>query len=527
MKKTGNIRRVAAFLLAALLFAGVSATVRAAEDTKIVGTFADEDTLKVYVKNAPGTEASYQIGNRAGGEMKGISITEDDAPLRTLILLDNSNSVAKQSKAAVSLVQEIISSHSEGEQLRVATIGDSITYLTEFSDDYLSLYNAASGITFQSQNTHLTELLIPVLKDLASDSYGGLTRIVIIADGVDDETLGSTRAELMDVLQKRSFPIYTVGVRNGTATSDADLSTMFSLSRMTNASTAMLEENGGHALISELQSDSAITVYRAQIPEEAKDGSTPNVQLTFSDGTKLSAKIDMPFGSMTGSGASTQETTQKDSSGKSTSVSTVSSTGSSKSGTGSTADSASGNSLFSAVPLWTWILIGAGVLLLLIVLIVVLASRGKKKSKNVPPPVIPVQEPDQTVSLDFDKTEIFDEKAQDYESTTEILFVNNSIQITLEDTERPACTFTETMNPNGQIIVGRSTEKAQIAVTYDKSVAREQCRLYDLGGQLHVENMSGTNITKLNDKPVMTADPVYHGDCLTFGRVKMRVSIRR
>ena len=51
----------------------------------------------------------------------------------------------------------------------------------------------------------------------------------------------------MDVLQKRSFPIYSVGVRNGSASSDTDLSNMFSLSRMTNASTVMLEENGGQA----------------------------------------------------------------------------------------------------------------------------------------------------------------------------------------------------------------------------------------------------------------------------------------
>ncbi|MBR0091985.1 MAG: FHA domain-containing protein, partial [Lachnospiraceae bacterium] len=521
----GFFRRTALVLFTFFIVWSLSVTGNAAEDTKIVGTSVNDESFKIYVKGAQGGgEATYQIGNRATGQAEAVPLTEDDAPVRTLIMVDNSNSVAQQSDAAVGLVQNIINGHLEGELIRIATFGDSINYLTGYSDDYLALYNAVSAITFQSQSTYLTDILLPVLKELTSDGYEGLTRIVIISDGVDEENLNSTRAELVDVLQQRSFPIYTVGVRNGTATSDADLSAMFSLSRLTNASSAMLEENGGSALLQEMGTDAGIQVYRAQIPEEAKDGSTPNVRLTLADGTALTTQIDMPFSSIPDPVVSTGDTT--DSSGgvsSSTGAVTTMSQGQTGSSTGSSA-SKGGGSLFSTVPLWVWFLIGGGVLLLLILLIVALVGSSKKKKKRTAAEQAPPVQIYEQVA-DNDQTEVIGETVAEYGGNTEMLFTSNTIQVTLEDMDRPASTFTEAVS--GQIIVGRSPEKAQIAIVYEKSVSRTQCRLFDQNGQLFVENISDKNITKLNDRPVYTATQLQSGDVLTMGRVRMRVTIHR
>ncbi len=59
----------------------------------------------------------------------------------------------------------------------------------------------------------------------------------------------------------------------------------------------------------------------------------------------------------------------------------------------------------------------------------------------------------------------------------------------------------------GQILVGRdngSTELFwQMYVGQDRTISREQCVIYDNGGNLIVENKSRTNVTQLNGYPVI------------------------
>ena len=70
------------------------------------------------------------------------------------------------------------------------------------------------------------------------------------------------------------------------------------------------------------------------------------------------------------------------------------------------------------------------------------------------------------------------------------------------------------------IIIGRETD-CHIYIE-EKSVARQQCRIYTDGAVL-IENISRTNITQLNGTELKSPAELNWGDRLTCGRVILSV----
>jgi len=70
------------------------------------------------------------------------------------------------------------------------------------------------------------------------------------------------------------------------------------------------------------------------------------------------------------------------------------------------------------------------------------------------------------------------------------------------------------------IVLGRSDEcRIQII---ERSVSREQCRIF-INGNVFIENISRTNITELNGKPLETISPLNLGDKINCGRITLLV----
>ncbi|MCL2391601.1 MAG: FHA domain-containing protein [Oscillospiraceae bacterium] len=70
------------------------------------------------------------------------------------------------------------------------------------------------------------------------------------------------------------------------------------------------------------------------------------------------------------------------------------------------------------------------------------------------------------------------------------------------------------------VVIGRADEcRIQII---EKSVSREQCRIF-INGSVFIENISQTNVTKLNGKELYAIAPLNIGDKINCGRIELLV----
>lgn len=80
----------------------------------------------------------------------------------------------------------------------------------------------------------------------------------------------------------------------------------------------------------------------------------------------------------------------------------------------------------------------------------------------------------------------------------------------------------------GQIILGRDIGRGelfwQMRVGTDPTISREQCVIYDQGGFLLIENVSQTNMTRLNGCPLTMPYTLYQDYQLSMGRSTFLVS---
>ena len=226
-----TIRRGLQFMIAATASLLVSLTVYAAGSGKVMQVISDDEIVKVYLQGGGGEASAYQIGNIPAEIPVSYAISEDDMPMRTLIMLDNSLSIPQGSRKIITdRMKQIIRSHGENERFRLATFSENISYLAElYSADYTALQNMIDGIGFFNQETYLTDVLYDVIEEVENEGYDGYTRIIVISDGVDNKPIGITREELNKKLDEASYPVYGIGVK--TASNSQQLENMFAISR--------------------------------------------------------------------------------------------------------------------------------------------------------------------------------------------------------------------------------------------------------------------------------------------------------
>ena len=279
-------------------------------DSKALFSVSDDTNIKLYVQGVSEDDnSSFQIGNTPTATPESYSINDDDYPVRTLIMLDNSISIPKEAQQIIGdSIKAIINNHGNNEEFRLATFSENIEYLTDaYSSDYTALINVADSITYYDQETYLTDVLYDVINDYNSENYKGYTRIIVFSDGVDNKPIGITREELNKLLEDSTYPLYTFGVK--TKNNSEQLKNMFALSRLTKCESGIIGEYSSSDISDITKQDNNIIVFKALIPEEAKVGGRQNVKLTLSDGREFIASGNMPLGIKTNTDTKDSEKT--------------------------------------------------------------------------------------------------------------------------------------------------------------------------------------------------------------------------
>ena len=273
--------------------------VLADEKLKVMEVQYDQDSNPfIFVKGIEGTveNAEALIDRTNCDEVVTHNISDEAVSMKTLILLDNSLSIPDEKREPVKkLIKDVIESRSNNEKFALATFGESIEMIEDYTDNVDQLKTSVDGIEFFNRETYLTDVLYELIKDhsFTSDEDRAFKRILIISDGVDNKQVGIKHEEWEAVIEEDNVPIYTVGVFDSKKSNSELIKNMSELSRKTGADTFVfddLQENG--EVVASLNADSTIVRFDLIPPDEVCDGKDATVKLEIeADGSSYTLKV--------------------------------------------------------------------------------------------------------------------------------------------------------------------------------------------------------------------------------------------
>lgn len=481
----------------------------------ILQTYTGEADLSVYVKNAGAVSENInvQIATTEAEKVSVKPVSELDVPMQTLVLVDNSLSIPSADRDRIAqLLQNLISDRLNQEEISIAVFSEDVNVLTEPVSDYGTLKKAIDGITYQDQETYLTD----VLYDLLSEKYvQGIEdvyrRILIISDGVDNKSLGYTKDELYDLLKEIHIPVYTIGCAN--KKNNEELENMFAISRMTGVDYFLLEEVEDILDITNvLNLDREITRLTVTPPQELMDGSKKTLRITLSDGTALSAEVRMPQQAIPDPEPNPEPEPEPDP----------------KPNPEPEPEPAP---VPEPEPDYIPFLIIGFILVVIIAIIVVLILLLKKNKKKEPEfesiDDALLKELQNSAGQTDEKTEImgaFQDRSSDDGKTVMIWNQNVTYQVVLTDINSPAKSFQTPLNKS--VIVGRKSGMCDIALEYEKSVSGKHCEITVKDGKFYVKDLQSSNGTYVNGSKILAETEIFSGNTLKLGRLEMRFEVR-
>ena len=282
-------------LLISLFFLYPNNKIFAAEDPVIYNSYAEKNNLQIYVGNVNDIQnVGCQIGNI---RCEDVSVNSQIS-MESYILIDNSLSIDSKYRETIGqILQTLIDTKGENETITLATIDQKLHYLVQKSTDGEQLKQLVKGIVYEDLDTKVTDVIYSLCKELEAQPFDGLRRIVLISDGAEFSSVGFTRQEMLDEVEKLSYPIYTIGCTYKDNTKE--LEDMFSLSRMTGAEPIWLdEENDVQKIVNTINSCHNAIEVNVTIPDQLGDGTKKGVKLDFqtTEGeVSASSEMEMPF----------------------------------------------------------------------------------------------------------------------------------------------------------------------------------------------------------------------------------------
>lgn len=502
MKKVCKI-----FIVSLLMTFCIATVVFATETIKVMEIQDQGDIPAVYVKGIEGDsiEVTALVGNFQCDSVTAHPLSAESVSVKTLILLDNSLSIPDSSREDVKkIVCELIAGRSKNEQFALATFGEDVELLVDFTDDYTQLKSAVEEIEFQDRETYLTDVLYDLIKNksFGVDEELVYKRIFVVSDGVDNKSLGYTKEELKTVLDEDNVPIYTLGVYNKKKSNEEELSNMFALSRQTNADSFLLNDlEDPLMVINALAEDQKIIRFDVIPAQNSRDGSEKTITFNIVN-TEISFKVD-------GVRMPQEVVTVKEE------PETVVET---ELAPEPIQDDTNEDRVIIGLVIVVFVFVIA-VITGIIILIVRIVKKKKEQNKVTEiDTLFPVVE-------DTGTTEFLGGASGSDGETVLILDDSNKRHyvVTLTDINMPAHSFSKSISR--RIVIGRSQTNTDICIDYDKSISSKHCAIERRGDRFYLLDLQSSNGTYLNDNKVLSEVEIYSGCIIKLGRVQLRVEM--
>jgi len=531
------LKRTAALFLTVLWAALCGLCSYAAADN-VVWAAVKEQKAVLYLPQEAQKVTECLVGSVRCSGIQTKEISKLEHPVHTLILLDNSLSIPKDSRETISkILQNLIGNRMQGELYTIATISDDIRYLCTAESDYLSLGSAIDSITYENQNTQLSDRVYEAVQQLHESDAAQFCRVVIISDGVDDKQIGYTHTELENLLRSCGYPIYTVGCgSNDTETRRTRLENLFALSRVNHGQAFYLgDTKDTFAIAKGICEYNAAQQVIVNLPDEVCDGSVRALQITSETGV-YNTQLEMPF--------------VAEPAASSSKASSVASTAASSEAASSTApvEQETDRNVENNLPLIA--LAGGGVVVIVIVAAAVVLLLRRKKTpaqeeaaeKEEPPKrggsvIVTVDDgepsiqqawnaPSKSAAPPIQPQNIVKSAVRESTSPNDTIRMFSKTApgrtLCLTNINNPASTYEVPLK--GTVIIGRNPD---CSLVLDRpSVSKYQCEIFVREGRTYIRNLSATNHTQVNGHPSMEAEVLPETFVLTMGNEKMKAVIR-
>ena len=497
--------------LVGLIFCLMAAMPVLAENQGSVWAAVQEQQALVYLQGAaPDADFTCQIGNIPVTPAQVQQISSLATPVHTVILVDNSISIPSSQRPLVLDILEVVAGNRmQGEQFSVATISDTANWLCEAQTDYLQIKSALDGITYNDQETRLTDCLYDVIAHLQQQYPGQFCRIILVSDGVDNQQIGYTREELDSLIQQANYPIYAIGCTNTSANGNQELQQLFALSRLTSGQTFYLaEDQDANSIAAGLAAWNTGVQLVFDLPADLCDGSTRQMQVISGD-TTYTFSLAMPFGTAV-------TPTQAPATASPAPVSTP-------------APAAASQSEPAAVSPSPWILpaaVGAAVVIAGIAAAVILLRRQSRNSlqkdsaAGIPAPA------DRPTDIPTELLDLRDPQVP----PTSTPWDNGqglTLQLRITDVNNSLHTFQNPLQEGSPLTLGRDPARCQVLIDYEPSVSRTQCEISLKNGEVWLHNLSQANITQVNGQRMEGSCRLQSGSTLKMGRLLMKVEYQQ
>ena len=455
-------------------------------------------------------------------------VADAGVAVRTTILLDASESIPPTIREYVkSFMGTLIARLGGNEQCRIVAFGEGVDVLCGFSADKDELAAAVGRLGFSAQKSMVYDALINTLPDSKpNEDQPCLYRTIMVTGGIDDALSMITKEELYLRLQSDLYPIAAIEASaEASGVADKD---MVALARVSGGKYFNLNAQTDVGDLSSYLSPDALFWIRAIVPGALLDGITRQVDVM--DGVKtfqFDIKFPIPDIPISPAPTPTEEpptptpTEEPPEPSPTEPLSTEPSTTEPSATEPSTTEPSTADTRTTEAPtdaetittepagfqlhanvLAALVGAGAGIAITIGVVAAKSISRARKrKAQNqgaqmrggVPLPVC------------------------DTEAIMGLMRSDNGIR--LRDMGDAGKVW-ELSVANG-VLVGRDAG-CQVCIE-EKSVARRQCRIYLENSVALIENLSNTNITRLNGAVLGAPAEIKSGDTIKCGRVVLSV----
>lgn len=494
-----KIRKTILQLIMVLALLLPSAACLADGGAVIMEVCTNEADLSIYVKNA-GSPSDVTVLIGTNQEAAAVCESIADTPFETLILIDNSLSIPQNMHSVtVGLLDALFKAKAPNEKMAVGVFQKEVTNRSEFTDDYDTFKAAVDAIQYQNQQTYLTDMICKLWEDeYRGSSRDVYRRVLIIADGVDDESIGYTMDEWNKLIAEDTYPIYTVGYK--TQNNNTQLENLFAMSRQSNAEYFLLNSAEDiPAAVDAMSKDKDIVKVVVTPPANMRDGNKKSVKVNFAD-RSVSKDMRMPQQGLAEETSVVETSTEEESTVEETEEETTEEEPETEE---EDTDALRKEALKRIITIAAMVL----AIIITILLIVLAVLRIRKKRQN-------------------EKDYANDLRRQRENELIEALPETGGVKtVVLTDINTPGKCFRATLEEPA--VVGHSSQQCKIVLDYSGYVSGKHCMIYEKDGQVMVRDLGSTNGTFLNGNRILGDMPLQNGAMLVLGKLQFSVEITR
>lgn len=428
---------------------------------------------------------------------------------KSLVLVDDSLSIGKGNREIVKETLSYLLTHADDEEdFSLAAFGENIRVLTEYGTERESAVNTIRNLTYTNQDTYITDVLMAVMQEWQQSDFA-CRSIILVTDGMGEESMLYPEEELYFMLDKAEYPVYVIGCVE--KENQSQMKNLAAIARISGGkmfytefedSESSVEQKLGDALLAAMQEERQS--FHESETAVMKTGETVQGLETVSEEETVSAN------ELFLSDTEEQEAVIYEM-------------------------EAAAYNPFAERDNLTVLILGVlfGLLILSVTAVMIVRKNRQRKQREkefLAGLRSEIKQHSDLLTGSIDDScgitqslfKTSDSAAIGETGGTRLLFQQADMHdIVLEDRSNPAKFFRTSCRD--RLVIGRSVNACDLVIDYDNSISGKHCELFLREERWFVRDLQSSNGTKVNGQKVYQELELHTGDILKLGLLEFRV----